>query len=76
MEIAAGKFKAQCLKILEDVGNLYPELTITKRGVPMAKLVSVKQNFKVSSFGCAKDSIIFVGDIISPINEKWAADEN
>jgi antitoxin (DNA-binding transcriptional repressor) of toxin-antitoxin stability system len=76
MEIAAGKFKAQCLKILEDVGNLYPELTITKRGVPMAKLIPIKQNSKVSLFGCAKDTVVFIGDIISPIHEKWNVDEN
>lgn len=76
MEIAAGKFKAQCLKIIEEIGNLYPELIITKRGVPMAKLIPIKQPPKVFSFGCAKDTVLFVGDIVSPINENWQADEN
>lgn len=76
MEIAAGKFKAECLKILEEVGNRYPELIITKRGVPMAKLIPIKRNSKVSSFGCAKDTLIFIGDIVSPIQEKWNLDED
>jgi antitoxin (DNA-binding transcriptional repressor) of toxin-antitoxin stability system len=75
MEIAAGKFKAKCLKILEEVGEIYPEITITKRGIPMAKLIPIGNKSKVQYFGCAKETIIFKGDLLSPINEKWSGDE-
>ena len=75
MEIAAGKFKAKCLKILEEVGDLYPEIIITKRGIPMAKLVGIGEKSKGKYFGCAKETIIFKGDLLSPINEKWSGDE-
>jgi hypothetical protein len=69
MKIAAGKFKAKCLKILEEVGEVYPEITITKRGIPNGN------KSKIQYFGCAKDTIIFKVDLLSPINEKWSGDD-
>lgn len=37
--LAAGKFKDVCLKTLDEVARTKTEITITKRGRPVAKLV-------------------------------------
>ena len=66
MMIAAGKFKAQCLKILDDVQKNYREVVITKYGKPIAKLVGVSPKTRQPLFGSMKDSISIKGDIVSP----------
>ncbi len=38
-KIAAGKFQAQCLKVMEQVRTTRESVLITKRGQPLAKLV-------------------------------------
>lgn len=40
-DIAAGEFKARCLRLLDQVAQDRVELVITKRGRPVAKLVPV-----------------------------------
>ena len=39
MVISAGKFKARCLKLMDQVNETHETITITKRGRPVAKLV-------------------------------------
>lgn len=75
MKVAAGKFKAQCLKLIDEVGISFSELVITKHGKPVAKLIPISSKEKISSYGCAKHSILFMGDILSPIQEKWVVNE-
>lgn len=75
MEIAAGEFKAKCLKIMDDIEKTRKEVVITKFGRPVAKLVPVEGKKQKSLFGCMKGSVIIKGDIIAPIDEKWSADE-
>lgn len=50
--IAAGKFKAECLKLIDDVSSTHIELTITKRGKPLVKLVPVPENSFKQRYGC------------------------
>ena len=70
--IAAGEFKARCLGLLDEVQRQHKEIVITKRGKPVAKLVPV--NDRPESFiGSIKGTMEIVGDIISPIGEKWDA---
>ena len=38
-KIAAGKFKAQCLQVMEQVRTTREPVLITKRGQPLAKLM-------------------------------------
>ena len=75
MMITAGKFKAQCLKIMDDVHKHRREVTITKYGKPVAKLVGVTAHTKEPLFGFLKDSVIVKGDIISPLEEPWDAQD-
>ena len=70
--IAAGKFKAQCLAIMDEVQAKRQAVVITKRGKPVAKLVPVEQE-KDDIFGFFKGKIKVTGDIISPAftPEEW-----
>jgi Antitoxin Phd_YefM, type II toxin-antitoxin system len=61
--IAAAKFKAHCLTLMDDVHKNREAIVITKRGKPVAKL------------GRLEGSIRIVGDIDSPVEppEAWDA---
>ena len=71
MMITAGKFKAQCLKIMDDVHKHRREVIITKYGKPVAKIVGVPAQTKEPLFGFLKDSIVIKGNIISSVEEPW-----
>jgi prevent-host-death family protein len=75
MEIAAGQFKATCLKLMDMIKISHETVTITKRGVPVARLVPVTEAASSSLFGFLKDSVVVQEDIVKPIDEKWNADE-
>lgn len=66
-KIAAGKFKAQCLKLMDEVNKKKFELVITKRGKPIAKLVSLEENRHASNFGCMRGTAEIVEHLISTI---------
>jgi prevent-host-death family protein len=68
-KIAAGEFKAKCLSLLDEVAITGRELIVTKRGKPVAKLVPLKKTEGASLLG----SIVWEGDIVSPIAEDWNA---
>jgi prevent-host-death family protein len=73
-KMAAGKFKAQCLKVMEQVRTTREPVLITKRGQPVAKLVPAEKasdNF----IGHLEGVVKIVGDIESPVVplEDWDA---
>jgi prevent-host-death family protein len=68
--MAAGEFKAQCLRVLDDVATSKREVVITKRGRPVAKLVPVAPAGAVPIEGL----ITHQGDLVSPIDEPWDAE--
>ena len=68
-KVAAGEFKAKCLSLLDDVALTGRELIVTKRGKPVAKLVPVTKTEGASLLA----SIVWEGDILSPIAEDWDA---
>jgi prevent-host-death family protein len=72
-EIAAGEFKSKCLEIMNEVQRFKHEVTITKRGIPVAKLVPV-EDLNVALFGYLKDTVVVKGDLIAPIEESWESD--
>ena len=75
MNMPAGKFKAKCLKLMNEVQQSRESIVITKRGTPVAKLVPIEKRHPKSLFGFLKDSVIIRGDIVGPTGEKWHADE-
>jgi len=64
--IAATEFKTHCLKIMDEVRDRRRSIVITKRGVPVAKLVPVGEAPR-DVFGCLAGAIEIVGDIESPV---------
>ena len=59
---------------MEEVNHTREPLVITKKGRPVAKLVPADLPPQ-DIFGCMRDAIEIVGDIISPANEdsEWEA---
>lgn len=75
MEIAAGQFKTQCLKLMDRVQQTKEEIVITKYGKPVARLVPIESaSDKTSILGWMKDSVRIAGDIVEPLDESWEAD--
>jgi prevent-host-death family protein len=70
----ASEFKAKCLQVMDEVAETGEGVVITKNGKPVAELVPAKR-FDKPLFGALKGSITYMGDIISPIDEKWDAEE-
>lgn len=71
--IAISQFKATCLKLLKKVKNTGEPLLITRKGVPIAMVSPPpKVPSNKSSYGCMKDHITIIGDIVSPLGiEDW-----
>lgn len=70
----AGKFKAQCLKVMDRVQATRVPVLITKRGKPVAKLVPA-DDLRSEVFDSLKGKIEILGDIVSPVvpAEDWDA---
>jgi len=66
-KIAAGEFKSKCLALLDEVSRTGETVIVTKRGKPVAKLTPVEP--PPSLIG----SVLYEGDIISPIDVEWEA---
>jgi prevent-host-death family protein len=69
--IPAGEFKAKCLKLLDEVAANRQPLIITKRGKPVAQLIPVAAERNI--VGAMRGSVLWEGDIISPIDVEWEA---
>ena len=69
--IAAGEFKAKCLKLLDRVAEKRETLVITKHGKPVAQVMPVPA--KKNIIGAMRGSVLWEGDIISPIDVEWEA---
>ncbi|OHC70676.1 MAG: prevent-host-death protein [Rhodocyclales bacterium GWA2_65_20] len=69
--IGAGDFKTKCLKLLDEVAHTKESLVITKRGKPVAKLVPIPT--EIDLYGALEGSVVAEGDIISPLDNEWAA---
>ena len=72
--IKASEFKATCLKLMDEVAETGEEIIITKNGKPVAKLTPTEKRHK-PPFGRDRDRLIFMGDIISPIDVVWEAEQ-
>ncbi len=75
MEIAAGEFKAKCLKLMDEVQKYHEDIIITKHGKPVARLTAIEAETPRPLFGFLKDTMILKGDIVSPLNAPWSVDE-
>jgi len=74
-EIPAGEFKAKCLKLLDEVQQQRRQITITKRGRPVARLMPLAADMP-DIFGRMKGTVEILGDIVAPTGEIWNADKD
>lgn len=73
MSIPAAVFKAECLKLMDEVARTGQPIVITKHGKPVAQLVPVPAEPK-SLFGYMSDTVTIKGDVVAPTGESWNAD--
>ncbi len=69
--LTVSKFKATCLAVVEEVAKSKKPVIITKRGKPIAELIPYSAEAEPIPL---KDTVAFMGDIISPVStEDWEA---
>jgi len=67
--LSVSEFKARCLSVLQDVNTQKKRVVITKRGKPIAEIVPHDAEEKDIPL---EDTIVFMGDITSPVaTEDW-----
>jgi prevent-host-death family protein len=72
--VAAADFKANCLRLMDEVARELRPIIITKRGKPIAKLVPVEQE-PIDLFGYMAGTAKICGDIVGPIEDAgWTGD--
>lgn len=73
--LAAGEFKATCLKLMDQVAATGNPVTITKRGKPLVRLVAVtkKKRDARAFFGSLAHCTRIKGDIVS--SQTWVYDQ-
>jgi prevent-host-death family protein len=75
--MAAGKFKAQCLAVLDEVQMKREPVLVTKHGKPVAKMVPLEMSDHENplEFFRFPGGITIHGDIVSPATdlEDWEA---
>lgn len=72
--VAAAEFKANCLRLMDEVAKSRTPIVITKRGKPIARLVPVAEE-PIDLFGYMAGTAKICGDIIDPIEDlEWTGD--
>jgi prevent-host-death family protein len=72
--MSAAEFKTHCLRVMDEVRKRREPVVVTKKGVPVAKLVPVDEP-SGDIFDALKGQVEIVGDIVSPTTspEDWDA---
>ena len=68
-EIQISKFKAQCLRLLDEVNRTVEGLTITRNGQPLVVVNPIRDTQTRAEFGVAKKTGKIIGDVITPVVE-------
>ena len=68
------QFKAQALKILDQVAKSQEGIIITKRGKPLAQIIPYRSSDMNPKPGKLAQYLVFEKDIVSPLGEEmWDA---
>ena len=65
--LSVSEFKAKCLSVLQDVNKQKKRVIITKRGKPIAEVIPHESEDKEVPL---EDTVVFMGDITSPVAEE------
>jgi prevent-host-death family protein len=68
--VPATEFKAHCLVLLEEVRETRQPLLVTRHGRPVVEICPYAPK-DATQTNPLKGSVLYQGDLISPINEKW-----
>lgn len=74
IEVKAGVFKDTCLQLLDQVQHHEVELIVTKRGVPVARVVPPTDSAR-SAFGFMRGTVLAQDDIVAPDFDAWGDSE-
>ena len=69
--IPAGRFKAECLSLIDRVAETREPFIVTKRGRPVVQVAPLPADASASLEG----SVTVNGDIVSPILGRWDVDQ-
>jgi prevent-host-death family protein len=72
MDISAAAFKAECLKLMDQVEKTREPIIITKHGRPVAQLAPVPASPR-SMFGYMKNTVKVAGDVAASLGVEWSA---
>lgn len=72
MDIPAAQFKAECLKLMDEVEKTRQPIVITKHGRPVAQLAPVLADTG-SLFGYMRDTMRIQADVMAPLDIEWSA---
>lgn len=64
--VSAARFKAECLRLIEQMGRDREPVTITRRGRPVAVLTPVEEEAPRELFGAMKGAVLRYDDPFSP----------
>jgi prevent-host-death family protein len=67
--IAIPEFETNCLSLVDEVAATGEPVILTKAGEPIAKIVPINKKSRP-----LLGSVLWEGDIVSPIDEAWDAD--
>lgn len=70
--ITATSFKARCLSLMDEVAESGGELTITKRGRPVARLVPAEEE---ASLAGSVEFIASEEELLAPVGDGWDAEQ-
>ena len=72
--VAAGEFKAKCLKLMDEVQMTRTPLVVTKHGKPVVTVLPFEEK-RLFPVGYMRGRISINGDIVGPTQEIWNADQ-
>jgi len=72
--VGSAEFKARCLELVERVKEARAEYTITRHGVPVARLVPVDVDQPGSLVGSMAGTVVQYDSPFEPIPAAWSLD--
>ena len=72
LRIPVSRFKAHCLRLLDEVSKRKLRLIVTKRGKPLARIEAADQE-PLDVHGWLKGTVKVRGDLTAPLDVDWDA---
>lgn len=69
--IPAGRFKAECLALLDEVAATGVPLVVTKRGRRVARVVALEQPRPLAG---SVEFLVGEAELLAPLGERWDAE--